>query len=330
MKLKLSIIVPMFNVEQYIERCLNSLLHQNLPMDSYEIIVIDDGSTDGGGAIIESFAKTYPNIKYYYQTNRGIAATRNVGLDKVNGQYCVFVDSDDFVRPDIYPQLLAIMEKEDLDIMICDSCSGSADTFPDVESSEYASTEKCSGDMYLGKYGYANYCWLSMYRVSFLKSSNIRFIEGHNLEDTLFVTQTLMMAKSVMHVSIPMYYYYMRENSIMHKKDILHMQKLIQDYHFNIQKLNQILRDNKQRMSVKCYQTIEGRRNSFLFFMLVKMLRSKMAIPEVMKIIKDLEKDGLYPFPEPENKSLIYLLIHKIITQRFVYLSLLKLNHLLK
>ena len=63
MKLKLSIIVPMFNVEQYIERCLNSLLHQNLPMDSYEIIVIDDGSTDGGGAIIESFAKTYPNIK---------------------------------------------------------------------------------------------------------------------------------------------------------------------------------------------------------------------------------------------------------------------------
>ena len=98
-KIQVSIVVPVYNVESYLERCVESLLKQDI-MDPIEILLIDDGSTDQSGAICDAYAKQNPQILVYHKENGGLSDARNFGLDRANGAYILFVDSDDFIEPD--------------------------------------------------------------------------------------------------------------------------------------------------------------------------------------------------------------------------------------
>ena len=98
--LLLSFIVPVYNVEQYLEECLDSLLNQDVPHEEYEIICINDGSTDSSSAILEDYANKNPNIRVIHQENGGVSAARNMGLDIAKGEYIWFVDSDDIITHD--------------------------------------------------------------------------------------------------------------------------------------------------------------------------------------------------------------------------------------
>ena len=104
-KIQVSIVVPVYNVESYLERCVESLLKQDI-MDPIEILLIDDGSTDQSGAICDAYAKQNPQILVYHKENGGLSDARNFGLDRANGAYILFVDSDDFIEPDSCSSLL--------------------------------------------------------------------------------------------------------------------------------------------------------------------------------------------------------------------------------
>ena len=110
MKKKISFVVPMYNVAAYIKRCLDSLLNHDIDKSEYEIIIVDDGSTDNSAEIVFSYQKSFDNIHYYYQKNQGLSTTRNNGINRATGEYVWFVDSDDFIRPNI----LATFDKKAL------------------------------------------------------------------------------------------------------------------------------------------------------------------------------------------------------------------------
>ena len=93
----LSVVVPCYNVEGYLSRCLSSLVHQDIDGSAYEVIAVDDGSTDSTGEICDRYAKEYPQVKVVHQANRGVGAARNAGLDLARGKYLLFVDADDFM-----------------------------------------------------------------------------------------------------------------------------------------------------------------------------------------------------------------------------------------
>ena len=93
--MKLSVIIPVFNSEKYIEECLKSLLRQKLSDSEYEILCIDDGSTDHSGSILEAYEKKYRQIRVFRQENRGVSAARNKGLQEARGEYLSFVDGDE-------------------------------------------------------------------------------------------------------------------------------------------------------------------------------------------------------------------------------------------
>lgn len=95
--LKVSIIVPVYNSERWLPRCIESLLDQGLPQDGYEIILVNDGSTDGSLAICEKYKKEYKNVVVASQSNQGVGMARNHGLEIANGEYVCFVDSDDYI-----------------------------------------------------------------------------------------------------------------------------------------------------------------------------------------------------------------------------------------
>ena len=94
--MKFSIIIPAFNVESYIHECINSIINQEIDFNDYEIIIVDDGSTDNSANIAKEFVNNHPTVKYFYKNNGGLSSARNYGIKKASGDYIIFLDSDDF------------------------------------------------------------------------------------------------------------------------------------------------------------------------------------------------------------------------------------------
>ena len=114
-----SIVIPVYNVEDYLEQCLQSVINQTYK--NLELIVINDGSTDSSGDIIERYVKKYNNIICVNQKNSGLSYSRNVGLDKSNGKYIYFLDSDDFLESETIAECVELAERENLDILQFDA-----------------------------------------------------------------------------------------------------------------------------------------------------------------------------------------------------------------
>ncbi len=115
---KLSVIVPVYNVEKYLDKCLNSLASQNI--DDYEIIVVNDGTKDNSQNIIDRYVKEYPFVKSYIKENGGLSSARNYGVKYASGEYITFLDSDDYIEKDTYKNMLDIAYKDNLDLVVSD------------------------------------------------------------------------------------------------------------------------------------------------------------------------------------------------------------------
>ena len=114
---KLSVIVPVYNVEQYLKRCVDSILNQTVT--DLEIILVDDGSTDSSGSLCDRYAEGHANIRVHHKPNGGLTSAWKAGLELAKGTYIGFVDSDDWIDPNMYERMLTLAEREDADVTVC-------------------------------------------------------------------------------------------------------------------------------------------------------------------------------------------------------------------
>ncbi|MCR5496698.1 MAG: glycosyltransferase family 2 protein [Paludibacteraceae bacterium] len=213
----LSIVMPSYNVEQYIKDCLASCVQSDMGKDDYEIIVINDGSKDATLDVVNSFAEQNPsaNIRVISQENRGLSATRNRGITLAQGDYVWFVDSDDWIADNCIRKIYDIVESNHQpDIIVLNTIlrKGGEDTQID------RNLPSDKGD---GKYVYDNsyifpYSGAPFYvfKRSFLLGNELSFKEGIYFEDCLFTPIALSMAKQCCYYAQPAYIYRLRENSI--------------------------------------------------------------------------------------------------------------------
>lgn len=214
---KLSIVVPVYNVEKYLPQCLDSLIHQTLK--EIEIILVNDGSTDDSGLICNMYAKKDHRIKVYSKTNGGLSDARNYGLSKVNTPVVGFVDSDDYVDVSMFQTLLDIKEKSNSEIAVC----GIKMTSLDNEVYSVRTVEK---EMVLNRHD-AMRELLKSKRISNSvcnKIFDVAIFDGINfplnkLYEDEYVTYRLFdMSNSVVLTNKTFYYYRLTPNSITHKK----------------------------------------------------------------------------------------------------------------
>lgn len=233
--LKLSIIVPIYNVEPYLRKCVDSLLMQDLDSTEYEIILVDDGSPDGCPAICDEYAQTlHPsggsrkgaNIVVIHQPNGGLSAARNSGLKVAQGKYVQFVDSDDYLEPNVLGGLVAQMERENLDVLRFDyqnvhiTSDGTYEIFQPYKHPHQVDkrTDVVDGVTYLNeRMSYACYAWMFLVKRSLLvdiQQSPIFFTKGILFEDTDWTPRMLLAAKRVHGTTTIAYNYLLREGSI--------------------------------------------------------------------------------------------------------------------
>lgn len=212
----LSIIIPVYKVENYIERCLNSICSQYTK--DIEIIVVDDGSPDSSGEIAERFAANNSGIQVIHKKNGGLSDARNTGLRVANGQYIMFVDSDDYLSNDCLSNICNFLIDHPSDVFAGNAnfefeagATGkqefSSDVAIPISGEKFMVNELRNNTMMMA-------AWLYVYRSSFLRDNNLFFKTGILHEDEEFTPRVLLAAKVVRNMGITHYNYFVRENSI--------------------------------------------------------------------------------------------------------------------
>lgn len=206
---KISVIVPIYNVEKYLCECVESLIHQSY--SDLEIILINDGSTDNCGALCDGYADKDDRIVVIHQENAGAGAAKNAGLNAATGDYIGFADSDDVVKKDMFKTLLNNMT-DDIDIVQC--------SFSQVYTNGVAEQSTCVGDytaadflLQLLQDWRNNVFWNKLFKAKLLK--NVRFPVGRTIDDEFFTYKAIGNAKNIKVIPQCLYEYRMRKSSVM-------------------------------------------------------------------------------------------------------------------
>ena len=217
--MRFSIIIPAYNAEAYLQRCLDSIFSQEFT--GYEVIVIDDGSTDGTAALLEG----YPQVKVIHQENQGMATARNRGLDAAQGDYILFVDSDDELMPHALSNLAPQINGEDIigfGSSIYNEETQTTTNYP-LHTTHYSLH---TGWDYFNRHRleatpvHFVCVWQRVYRRAFLEECGLRFVNGlRRAEDDLFTTMVFLHAQQVKEIDDCLYVYHVRPNSITRTND---------------------------------------------------------------------------------------------------------------
>jgi len=255
--IKLSIIVPIYNVEQYLRKCVDSLLAQDLPSSEYEIILVDDGSPDACPQICDEYARlmnervnelTNERIKVIHRKNGGLSAARNSGIEVAQGEYLMFVDSDDYIEPNVLGKLMVQVERDDLDVLRFDfrNVNERYEEFHpnkapkrDVDYSAEVTDGKTFLNERLGPMCYAVMFVIkrnliisdqkSAFSNQLKEKDNCLFTEGIYFEDTEWTPRMLLRAKRVASTSKIVYNYLWRNGSITLPTDPIKRKKIVED-----------------------------------------------------------------------------------------------------
>lgn len=239
----LSIIVPGQNVEAYIGKCLDSLLNQDINSSDYEIIVVNDGSTDRTKEIVEGYVSSHSNVILINQQNKGLSGARNSGVKVARGSYVMYIDSDDYIEKNVLGGLLAQAERDNLDVLRYNYRNVDEDykvIIPKRNNKLYVdySSDVTDGFSFLThRLGYACYAWQFLMKVEIAK--NVLFKEGIYFEDTEWAPRMLNEAKRVASTDVVVYNYMKRTNSITNAVDDVKKRKVIEDKMSLIERLRQ-------------------------------------------------------------------------------------------
>jgi glycosyltransferase involved in cell wall biosynthesis len=211
--LSLSIIVPIYNVEKYVHSCLESIFRQGMTDETFEVILVNDGTQDHSMEMISDIIKAHLNIKVIEQQNQGLSNARNNGMQEATGEYVIFVDSDDMlIENSLYPLLNKTIESK-ADLLIADFCeiddNGLYNGYQQIDLNAIMNaTEKTGEESFLIDLSpYDCHVWHNIYRRKFLLDNNIKFTPNIIYEDIPFTHECYIKAKKCLRIKCPMYLY---------------------------------------------------------------------------------------------------------------------------
>lgn len=313
--------------------CLDSLVKQDLEEDAYEIIVVNDGSTDSSSDIARAYEKKYTQITVFQQENQGLSAARNKGLELSRGKVIYFIDSDDYIAENTLGYALSLMKIHDLEVLGLEVMHTKeldvhkATNYDLIGREEIKVTD---GIEYIAENRYLNNVWWYLIRRDYLIETGLTFPVGRYFEDCIFTASLLSGSKKIAKSSLDFYRYLIRPNSIMTKRTKEHAIKQISDHEKNIYGFKPILERveaSGHKDASACLARLKAMQHSFVFFMLILCYRNQMSRKDVSPIIERLSSFGAYPINKEfinEFNNLAYSQMRFIMNQKFLLYNSLK------
>ena len=312
MEKKFSVIVPAYNSANYLPRCLDSLLEQDLPSGDYEIIVVDDGSTDHTKEVLQEYARKAPNVRPFSTPNQGVGEARNYGLQQATGRYFTFVDADDWIERNSLPRLYDKMEQEQLDLLVLNFRYWN-DKGELPRPLHY--TDKCREGMSpLPGSDFMCLClppvvWGIVYRTDYWRKHKFRFLPIRH-EDEELMPQVFYLAQRVNFLPFGFYHYYRNPGSFMMNYDprsCLYMLKAMQSVEqFRLQyvkgeKMNGFFRDHIARR---------------LLTALKRSIQWNAPAAVQLEMVREMKKCGLSPLSR--NKSTLHKVLYHLLPTLYI------------
>lgn len=315
---KVSVIIPVYNVENYLRKCLNSLVNQTLK--DIEIIVVNDGTLDNSQEIIDEYVKKYPKkVVSIIQENGGQGAARNTGLLHAKGEYIGYVDSDDYVEENMYEELYKKAKEEDSDIVICGNNVVK-------ENYEFLSKEDVDKEFLLEKMA----VWNKIYKKNIIVDNKIQFRSKVWYEDLDFTMKVYFSSKKISYVDKPLYNYLLREGSTMNNNNIKRNLELIEAFDSLIDycKDKKIYNKAKDEIEFLCIYHM-------YIFATTRVLNTNNKYKDKIEIINKFKNYINSNFPNFKQNKYLYLLpkrrklIYNLINSKFycIIIALFKIKN---
>lgn len=283
----ISIIIPVFNVEEYIRECLESLINQTF--DNFQVIIVDDGSTDSSIDIVNELKNRFKDIIVLYQQNKGVSDARNLALNYVTGKYVLYVDPDDFLDKNMLKELYIKAEKDTADIVICEYYFyyGENNKKNYIQSYDVDFNKIFNGkeivDMMLN-YKLQGQLWHKLFRTELLKKNNFNFESGRYIQDVYPVFRIISKSNKIVFLKKALYYYRQRETSTVYKKNM----KITDDFYFAMNSIIRYSNEIKDKIS----------KNSLIYF------RCRVLINFIMYYTNASESNNYSKFINSKYKKL--------------------------
>lgn len=217
----LSVIIPVYNVQSYLNDCLNSVVNQTY--QNLDIILIDDGSTDGSSFLCDEWGRKDSRIRVIHQKNTGVSNARNTGIRHSTGEYITFVDPDDLLHPEMYEIMMNSFENDSIDMVMCREYAFYKDeTLPKNQplyhKKEYLSQQQLASLFLLDFTGIITWVWNKVFKKEIMEHASFPndYIAS---EDTVFIASLLKKIQNVVFLQDKLYYYRQQDSSIMHSKN---------------------------------------------------------------------------------------------------------------
>lgn len=296
---KISVIIPVYNVEKYLKKCLDSVISQTYK--NLEIICINDGSPDNCGQILDEYAKKDSRIIVIHQENAGVSAARNQGLEIARGEYITFVDSDDWLEPECYELALNVLENDkevDLVGYNADIINSRNDTNQDLQRNKNWFTLPFVGKFELSQkiaIRMCGACWIYLFKASIIKNNKLKFSNYKFSEDFLFIFEYFAFVKNIYFLDKNLYNYNLAPYSAMTKYSSTQNPEYALDVYIEIFK--EACKFYKKAEKIDFFREILMCRflNSILYTLnFIPPQRSAFAISKLEKIVDFLEADFDY------------------------------------
>ncbi|MGP1451864.1 MAG: glycosyltransferase family 2 protein [Segatella oris] len=310
--MRLSILVPAYNVEGWVTRCLDSIFNQDVP--SVEVVVVDDGSSDATYRVIEEYARQHVNLRLFHKHNEGVGAARNYLLDKACGEFIWFVDSDDYIAEGALRHILSELNST-IDLL---SVSYNGGVFTPFEGS---ATE------YIQK-GYINgYLWTKIIRRSVIEDAHIRFDpQRYSQEDWFFLMQVYPLLGNIKQITLQAYVYCDdNENSVMREAHAEHTRRNVADSRETICNFKRFIDSHRDQFYSRAY---EQWMNFSAAGYLYSLFPIDYTMEEIKNDIKIFREKGVYPVGKTGRRKADLFL--RLANHEKIYLLLVKLYRIFK
>jgi glycosyltransferase involved in cell wall biosynthesis len=327
--MKLSIIVPVYNVEKYICRCLDSLLNQDIKVDDYEILIINDGSKDSSLSLAEQYEQKCTHVHIHHQENGGVGSARNKGISLAKGEYIYFIDPDDYLASNVLKLIINNCTENELDVLtFLSTRTYNSDLKESISNKDQTFViNKTNGIDYIGDVGYKNEIWWYVIRKEFLTKTRIKFIEGRWMEDVIFTATLFLKVKAMAQLPIDVHRHVITIDSAMTSKEPKHYNKVIYDLENAAIEFKSLIKNinNINQINIACVNRLKSRQQSLVFFMMIRMIKSTLKLKDIKKVMINMSKINAYPlnsFLGNDFNGFIYYILVKLFNNKHIYYAL--------